>query len=427
MPFEERVFPELDERYLYRKFENGPELYLIPKERSQTYVLLEVPFGSLDVAYRIGERCRRMPLGTAHFLEHKLFANEDGHDSLELLGTLGANANAYTSPNLTCYLFSCRENLEASLTELLRFVSEPYFTEENIASERSVIEQEIAMYDDSPSTALYYLAIRAMYGVHPIRGGICGSKTSIGRLDAKRLYEVYSAFYHPSRWRIFVSGRFEAAAVESVVSRFLPKMAAPALGRCLDFSSEPALPIRSSVCRRMRLHQPLFALGMKYAAPAVTAEERARETIARDLMISALLGKSGALYESLYDRGLLGIPPASTVESLPGASYLLITGESEKPDTVLDELTEALASAANGGISEKDFERMKRVAYSDFLASLDSTEELSEGFASSVAEGIDLFTYGRVLSEIEYRYAAELFARDFDPKRLVRAKLLPKR
>lgn len=283
------------------------------------------------------------------------------------------------------------------------------------------------MYDDSPSTALYYLAIRAMYGEHPLRCGICGSKTSIAKLDAKSLYALYSAFYHPSRWRIFISGVFESAAVESVVERFVSQTPAPHLERCLDFGAEPKLPRQVSVCRRMRLHRPLFALGLKYEVSSGSAEERAREAIARDLMISALLGKSGTLYESLYDRGLVNVPPASTVESLPGASYLLITGESEDPDAVLDELTESLASAASGGVSKDDFERMQRVAYSDFLASLDSTEELSEGFASSVADGIDLFTYGHLLAEIDYEYAATLFARDFDRRRITRARLLPKR
>ena len=426
MPFEKHLFPELDESYLYRKFDFGPELYLIPKERSQSYVLLQIPFGSLDTSYRVGQRIKRIPKGTAHFIEHKLFANEDGHDSLELLGTLGANGNAYTSTNSTCYLFSCRENLCESLAELLRFVSTPYFTEENIASERNVIEQEIAMYDDSPSTALYYLAIRAMYGEHPIRESICGSRLSIGKLNAKKLYEVYKAFYHPSRWRIFIAGRFDPSEIEKTLEENLPTPTPIGIVPKRALPSEPSLPVKSRVERHKRLHLPLFALGLKYDAPKGTPEKISREAIARDLVISVLLGKSGSLYESLYDRRLVTAPLASTVETLSSAAYLLITGESENPDLVLDEITAALADAANGHLEKADFERMKRVAYSDFLASLDSTEELAEGFCSSVIDGIDLFTYGRLLSEIDYDYASEVFRRDFDPARLVRARLLPK-
>lgn len=427
MPFETREFPELDERYLYQKLEGGPELYLIPKERSQTYVLLQVPFGSLDSTYRIGKRLRRTLPGTAHFLEHKLFANEDGHDSIELLGRLGASGNAYTSTTTTCYLFSCRENLEAALEELFRFVSEPYFTEENIASEKSVIEQEIAMYDDSPSSALYYLAIRAMYERHPIRDKVCGSKSSIAPLDAKRLFRAYRAFYHPSRFRLFISGRFDPKAIEEIASHYASEAPSPLLVRESERVIEDSYPKKQSVLRRMRLHRPLYALGIKYEVSASSPIQRARETIARDLTVSALLGKSGALYGSLYDRGLVNAPSASTVESLPTASYLLIWGESDQPDVVLDEITSALAHAAEHGVSKVDFERMRRVAYSDFLASLDSTEELAEGFASSVADGIDLFTYGRLISEIDHRFASELIVRDFDPRRIVRAKLLPKK
>ena len=425
MPFEKREFPELDECYLYSKIEGGPQIYLIPKQRSQNYVLLQVPFGSLDVTYRLGNRRFSVPGGSAHFIEHKLFANEDGRDSLEILGALGANGNAYTTLNSTCYLFSCRENLIPALSELLRFVSEPYFTEKNVASERSVIEQEIAMYDDSPSTALYYLALRAMYEKHPIRKSICGTKADVSRLDAATLGSLYRAFYHPSNWRIFVSGRFDAEEIKGVVERFLSSDPPPALTR-KPFSGEPTLPHRTSVTRRMRVHRPLFALGLKLDPPIGTPEQMTQAMIARGILLSTVLGKSGSLYESLYDRGLVTAPAASAVEMHGSAAYLLITGESEYPEVVLDEITAALADAASGKLDKDDFERTKRVTYSDFLASLDSTEELAEGFCSAVVDSIDLFTYGRLLSGISCEYALNLFKNDFDPARLVRARILPK-
>ena len=426
MPFETYSFPEFGESYLRLAVPGGPEVYLIPKERSQIYALLQIPFGSIDTVYRIGGRVRRIPRGAAHFLEHKLFANEDGHDSLELLGQLGANGNAYTSAHSTCYLFSCREHLAESLGELLRFVSRPYFTEQNMDAERSVIAQEIAMYEDSPATALYYLAVRAMYERHPLRDNICGTPASIAKLTPKSLHEIYKSFYHPCRWRLFLSGRIAPEEIEAIVSEYAVQGMTPeAMPRALP--DEPLLPVKREVSRRMNVHQPLFALGLKLPPPSSDPEQNAREALARDIVLAALLGKSGALHESLYARGLIHSQLGSTVESMPGASYLLINGESDRPDEVLDEITRVLAETAEHGLPAKDFERMRRVAYADFLASLDSTEELAEGFCSSLADGLDLFSLGRILGEIDADFAKELFRRDFDPARLVRARILPKR
>ena len=53
-----------------------------------------------------------VPNGIAHFLEHKLFDNEDGVDTFSRYAETGANANAFTSFEKTAYLFSCTENFE---------------------------------------------------------------------------------------------------------------------------------------------------------------------------------------------------------------------------------------------------------------------------------------------------------------------------
>lgn len=65
-----------------------------------------------------------VPAGIAHYLEHKLFESEDG-DAFARYAKTGANANAYTSFDVTCYLFSCTENVYESLEILLDFVQSP--------------------------------------------------------------------------------------------------------------------------------------------------------------------------------------------------------------------------------------------------------------------------------------------------------------
>ena len=420
--FEMREFPELGERYAYLKIKDGPEIYVIPKDRSQSYALLRVGIGGLNVSYSIGKRHFKVPYGTAHFLEHKLFANQDGRDSLEILGQLGANANAYTTPSATCYLFSCRERFSDSLRELLRFVSEPYFTIENIASERSVIEQEIAMYEDSPSSVLYYLTLRSMYRTHPLRNNICGSAASIARLTPKNLNAVYRAFYHPSRWQLFISGRVSLSEIEKIVSPYSGVGKAVIPSACLS-DTEP--PHRRAVSRRMNVHQPLLAIGIKFPPPSGDAILDARTAIARDLLHATLFGKSGEHYESLFRRGLLHTPLQASSESVPGAACLLLTGETPDPDALWEATLSTFRKAREQGLSERDFERMRRVAYADFLASLDSTEELAEGFCSAIPDGTDLFSYGRLILDTPYALARELLLRDYGEDRMTKAIIRP--
>ena len=91
-------------------------------------------YGSIDTEFRLNgeEKFTCVPEGIAHFLEHKLFESED-LDAFERYAKTGASANAYTSFDKTCYLFSCTGKFQESLEILLDFVTHPYFTEKTAA------------------------------------------------------------------------------------------------------------------------------------------------------------------------------------------------------------------------------------------------------------------------------------------------------
>ena len=120
---------------------------------SGTHVIYATRFGSIDRDFRLGEREVHLPAGVAHFLEHKMFEDEDG-DAFAKFAKTGANANAFTAFDRTCYLFTATEQLDESLDVLLGMVGHPYFTEQTIAKEQGIIGQEIKMYDDSPDWRL---------------------------------------------------------------------------------------------------------------------------------------------------------------------------------------------------------------------------------------------------------------------------------
>lgn len=151
---------------------------------SSVHCIYATRFGSVDTNFRLGEEAFSLPAGVAHFLEHKMFEDEDG-DAFARFAKTGANANAFTSFDRTCYLFTATGQVEESLDILLGMVDRPYFTEQTIAKEQGIIAQEIKMYDDSPDWRLVTGLCGCLYHSHPVRCDIAGTVESIARITPR--------------------------------------------------------------------------------------------------------------------------------------------------------------------------------------------------------------------------------------------------
>lgn len=128
---------------------SGLKVYVCEKpDYSSAYTIFGTRYGSIDTKFRVSDgEFMEVPEGIAHYLEHKLFESEE-QDAFERFSKTGAAANAFTSFDRTCYLFSCSSKFEENFRILLDFVQHPYFTEETVRKEQGIIGQEINMYDD---------------------------------------------------------------------------------------------------------------------------------------------------------------------------------------------------------------------------------------------------------------------------------------
>ena len=130
---------------VYIKHKSGLDIFVCEMEGYSTVdALFGTKYGSINTCFKTAndKEYTTVPEGIAHFLEHKLFENED-NDVFELYAKTGASANAYTSFDRTCYVFTCSDNYEESLKILLEFVQSPYFTQETVDKEQGIIAQEI--------------------------------------------------------------------------------------------------------------------------------------------------------------------------------------------------------------------------------------------------------------------------------------------
>ena len=129
--------------YVYTEvLESGLQIFVVPNENvNKTYATYSTKLGSVyDEFVPIGEKdFIKVPLGVAHFLEHKVFEQEDGTDPFEFFSSHGASANANTSNYKTTYLFQTTDDVKENLEYLLHYVESPYFTYENVKKEKGII------------------------------------------------------------------------------------------------------------------------------------------------------------------------------------------------------------------------------------------------------------------------------------------------
>ena len=124
--------------------DNGLEVIYVPMDDKKNYfVSYATRYGSETTTFTpAGEKKEiKVPDGIAHFLEHKMFEQEDGVDPFSYFSESGTGANASTSFDNTQYIFYGTKNFEDNLRFLLKYVNEPYYTDENVEKEKGIIAE----------------------------------------------------------------------------------------------------------------------------------------------------------------------------------------------------------------------------------------------------------------------------------------------
>ena len=146
-----RYYQKIDEEVYSAILDNGMSLSIIKKKGFlEKAAFLSTNFGALDNHFYIDGESQSYPAGIAHFLEHKLFEDEQGRDVTLDFVKLGADVNAFTTLDKTTYYFSTLDHFEESLELLLKFTSKFTSSEDSVNHEKRIIEQEINMYQDDP-------------------------------------------------------------------------------------------------------------------------------------------------------------------------------------------------------------------------------------------------------------------------------------
>lgn len=415
----------VEEKYYYVRHKSGLAIYVVPKEFSTCYATLGVRFGSVDsTLFRPDGKCEKLPYGVAHFLEHKMFENEDGTDAMNDFASLGASSNAYTTSGYTAYLFSCSENFYESLTVLLNLVTHPHFTEENVSKERAIISEEIKMYEDKPSSKLYLSVLRSLYPHHPISENVAGTLSSIEKITPEMLLDCHENFYYPGNMVLVVCGNVDIDRVVKIADKCMPDEAREPYVR-IKIPYETDVP-GEKITTETDVSIPRFALALKEDVSQLSPREKMKRSIAAGMLDDIVFGKSGSLYHLLYNSGR--ISSSLDFEYEFGDDYAVITlsASSSDPDKATEIISEKLSELISSPPSETDFRRVKKTAYADYICSFDSTEDIAEEMIFDVMSGTDIFEVGTLIKEIDYKYLCDFIVSLFSDNAITVSEIKPK-
>ncbi len=412
----------IKEKAYVEKLENGLTVIIIPKANTnKKYIMWGTHFGSIDnhfIMPKTGEEVY-IPDGVAHFLEHKMFEQENGKNSLDVLMALGIDANAYTTNDHTAYLFECSNKFYEGLDELMDYVQHPYFTDENVEKEKGIIAQEIKMYDDDPGWRMYINAMDCMYKNNPVKLDIAGTVESISKITPDVLYKCYNTFYNPSNMTMVVCGDFVPEdLLEEIKKRIVKKEPQGEIKRIYP-------PKESKINKQykedeMEVSMPIFAIGYKDNEELKENRENiVKKHIAIEILLNMAIGKSSELYKELYESGDLLSEPDLDYEFSAEYAHVLITGQSKNPKKIYEKIKETFEQYKKNGLDEEHFNRIQRKIYGDYVVEYNSVGDIARMFLSDKMKQINSFDYIEEYFQVTKEYTEDVLKNVFKTENMI--------
>lgn len=391
----EVIHGDIGESYVKAVHSSGLKIYILEKPQyNSCYAIFGTKYGSIDTTFSVNGETTSVPEGIAHFLEHKLFESEDG-DAFTKYAKTGAYANAFTSFDKTCYLFSCSNLFYENLEILLNFVQSPYFTKETVEKEQGIIGQEIRMYDDSPAWRVMFNMLLSMYKNHPVRIDIAGTTDSIAQIDADLLYKCYNTFYNPSNMFLCIAGNVETERILKMVESGIKESEPLEIERIKP--EEPEEVLKSEVSQNLAVAQPMFCFGYKLP---YTKMPSVKDRVCIEILLEVIAGDCSPLYKKLMNEGLIN--DDFSFEHFCGDGYnaVIFEGDSKDPKAVAEEIKAEIERIKNDGINKKLFSAIRSGLYGGAIRSFNSVESCAMQFVDCAMNDISLFDELKYLKSV---------------------------
>ncbi|MCI9354719.1 MAG: insulinase family protein [Firmicutes bacterium] len=394
-----------------KKLSSGMKCYIIPKNGyGEKMAVLCTKFGSNDIVYRrpTEEQKHNMPLGTAHFIEHKLFEQSWG-DAFTAFSKQSATANAFTDFQKTAYYFSCQKNFELNLKLLLSFVQHTHFTEQATEQEKKIIASEITMYQDEPSWIVFFNLLENMYHNHTVKNPIAGTVNSIQQVTKEVLQKSYEAYYTPENFCLVCAGDIQSDEILEMADKIMK----PTNGhRAVSlFEKEPESVVKQYCQKDMSLIEPIFQIGFKQK-PQEESKSLKQIYLMR-MAMDILAGESSLFFEKAYQKEWIQQPVDCEFFSGDGYAFTAFSATGKYAQETAELLLKEIEKIQQEGISQEVFERAKSKQVGRMVRGFNSIYAICMSQLELALKNRDLFDGFHTLKGIKKEEVQRVFQKDF--------------
>lgn len=199
-----------------------------------TLVMEEMPYlksAAFGVWVRVGSANEdETNNGIAHMIEHMMFKgtkNRTGKQIADEMARIGGNINAFTSKECTSYYATTlSQHLPIAIRIIGDMLNNSLFDEKALRKEKSVIIEEIDMYEDSPEDLAHELLQQRIWKGHPLGYMISGKKTIVRKIIKDQILDFMDSYYTGENIVISIAGSFNQREILSLVEEEFGKIKA---------------------------------------------------------------------------------------------------------------------------------------------------------------------------------------------------------
>lgn len=354
--------------------------------------------------------------GVSHFLEHLLFKGTKDHSAIEIseyFDSLGAATNAATGKETT-HLFSrfLDEHTDAAFSLLAEMFLRPTFPE--IDSERQVVIEEIAMYEDEPADRVHDVLADAIFGSHPLGRRVLGTADVIGSIPIPEIAAYHRARYAPRNLVVSAAGSLSHERIVALAEQHF--------GSASDPGADPEASAPTPDPKLTFYPKDTEQYHLCFGAPGISRSDERRYALS---ILDTILGgsTSSRLFREVREKRGLAYSVGSYSEQFTDcgtvATYVGTRGEN---------LTEAceiigreLGSLREDGVGPEEFLRAKEHVKGQIVLALESTSARMGRNARSALFGLPLLSVDELIAKTEAVSSEEVatLARElYAPERL---------
>ena len=398
-------------------FKNNLKVYYVPIPNKKEYFISYVTkFGSNTLSYQSGKTTTNLPLGIAHFLEHKNFEQENNETPFDYYNKFGSEVNALTTYDFTEYYCTGSINFENDLDYLIKFVNMPYYTDENVEKEQGIIAQELKMYNDSPNYIINKTLFKSIFKNHPIRNDIGGTIESIREITPKKLYDCFKTFYTSDNMFIVITGNIDIDKASVIINKRINDLLRKPKYTEKEIIEQDNVNIKKKTING-NIEVPKLFMGIKINRNNLGKYDDYELKLYLNILNILLFGKTTKFIEETNNENLY-LDFFSYMQTVNNYTILMIKSISNDYNKLINRIEKEFD---NIDINEKDFERSKKIIIANFIKDTTRIDVVNDLIVNNIINNGKIHTdFIKIIKKLKYETLLKIIKKiDFNNKSIV--------